>query len=60
MSPEKEICIDGCHCVREYVWAGERIVYLDQQLQVGKSFDLVCREVRELTGTSTEPAACPS
>lgn len=60
MHPEKEVCIDGCRCVREYSGTSERTVYLDQQLQVGKSFDQVCREVRGLTRASAEPVTDPS
>jgi len=47
MEPTREVCIHGRHLVREYYWAGEYPVYLDQQLQDGKTFEQVCREVRD-------------
>lgn len=47
MLPVREACIGGCHLVREYARVEELIVYLDQRLQEGKSFEEVCRETRE-------------
>jgi hypothetical protein len=46
VSPDRKAEING-HLVHEYYWAGELVVYLDNVLQRGKTFEQVCEELRE-------------
>lgn len=55
MSPHRTAVVDG-KTVKEYYWAGEMVVYVDNRLS-GMTFDMACDHLRKIAEQRAQVSA---
>lgn len=55
MTPDRAAVING-KSIKEYYWAGEMVVYIDNRLS-GMTFDMACEREREAEARTSEQSA---